>query len=207
MGRKLSSQMWLQRHVNDPYVHQAQKEGWRSRAIYKLKELDEKYKLIRPDSTVVDLGAAPGSWSQYASQRVGDHGKVFALDILPMDVIAGVDFLQGDFREEAVMAELLRRMNGAGADLVLSDMAPNMSGVKSADLARVMYLCELALDLAQKTLRPGGNFLVKVFQGVGSDEYLKMVRACFESATVRKPEASRDRSREIYLLARNYNPR
>lgn len=207
MGRTKSSQQWLQRHVNDPFVHQAVKEGWRSRAVFKLKELDEKYGLIKPGMNVVDLGAAPGSWSQYAMQKVGHHGRVFALDILPMDVIAGVDFLQGDFREESVMHELLGRMNGAMADLVLSDMAPNMSGVKAADLPRAMYLCELALDLAIQVLKPGGNFLIKVFQGEGSDDYLKAVRGMFTTVQVRKPDASRDRSREIYLLARNYNQR
>lgn len=205
MGRSKSSQQWLQRHVNDHYVHQAQKEGWRSRAVYKLKELDEKYGLIKPNMTVVDLGAAPGSWSQYAMQKVGHKGRIYAMDILPMDVIAGVDFLQGDFREEAVLADLLGRLNGASADLVLSDMAPNMSGVREADLPRALYLCELALELARQILKPGGNFLTKVFQGEGSDAYLKAVRACFATVQVRKPDASRDRSREVYLLARDYN--
>ncbi|MBI2379677.1 MAG: 23S rRNA (uridine(2552)-2'-O)-methyltransferase RlmE [Gammaproteobacteria bacterium] len=204
MARSKSSQQWLQRHINDPYVHQAQKEGWRSRAVYKLKELDEKYGLIKPGMTVVDLGAAPGSWSQWAIGQVGDKGHVYALDILPMDVIAGVDFLQGDFREESVMNDLLGRMHGARADLVLSDMAPNMSGVGAVDVTRAIYLCELALDLATQVLKPGGNFLAKVFQGPGSDEYLKAVRGQFASAAVKKPDASRDRSREIYLLARNY---
>lgn len=204
MARSKSSKQWLQRHINDPYVHQAQKEGWRSRAVYKLKELDEKYGLVKPGMTVVDLGAAPGSWSQWAIGKVGDKGRVFAMDILPMDVIAGVDFLQGDFREESVMNELLTRMNGASADLVLSDMAPNMSGVGAVDVTRAIYLCELALDLAVQVLRPGGNFLVKLFQGEGSDAYIKDVRSHFASVAVKKPDASRDRSREVYLLARNY---
>ncbi|MFC6439870.1 23S rRNA (uridine(2552)-2'-O)-methyltransferase RlmE [Bowmanella sp. JS7-9] len=199
-----SSKRWLQEHVNDPYVQKAKKQGLRSRAVFKIEEIQQKDKLIRPGMTVVDLGAAPGSWSQYAVNMVGDNGRVIACDILPMDSIAGVDFLQGDFREEMVLNALLERIGGKNVDVVMSDMAPNMSGTGAADQARSMYLVELALDMCRDVLKPNGSFVVKVFQGEGFDEYFKAVKDAFKVVKTRKPDSSRARSSEVYLVATGY---
>jgi 23S rRNA (uridine2552-2'-O)-methyltransferase len=202
MARTKSSHQWLQEHVNDPYVKQAQRDGYRSRASYKLLQLNEKDKLIRPGMLVVDLGSAPGGWSQVAARLVGEKGRVVATDILPMDPLANVEFVQGDFTDEAVLREILERLGGSQPDLIISDIAPNISGVDSADQASSMYLVELALDFARQALKPRGDFVAKVFQGAGSDAYLKDVRSSFDKVLVRKPAASRPRSREVYLVAR-----
>ncbi len=199
-----SSKRWLKEHFDDHYVQKAQKQGLRSRAVFKLEEMQQKDKLIKPGMTVVDLGAAPGGWSQLASDLVGSNGQVIACDILEMDPIAGVDFLQGDFREEAVLNALLNRIDGNNVDIVLSDMAPNMSGNNAADQARSMYLCELALDMCHQVLKPGGNFAIKVFQGEGFDEFLTALRQSFTTIKTRKPDSSRARSREVYLVACGY---
>ncbi len=199
-----SSKLWLKEHFDDHYVQEAQKRGLRSRAVFKLEELQKKDKLIKPGSTVVDLGAAPGGWSQYAVEQLGANGKVIACDILPMDSLAGVDFLQGDFREEAVLNALLDRINGKNVDLVLSDMAPNMSGNLSVDQPGSMYLVELALDMCHQVLKKNGSFAVKVFQGEGSEQFVKEVRNCFKSVKIRKPDSSRARSREVYIVATGY---
>lgn len=204
MARSRSSHRWLKEHFDDEFVRRAQAEGWRSRAVYKLQEINERDRLLKPGTTLVDLGAAPGGWSQYAARALGERGRVLALDILPMDVLAGVDFIQGDFREETVFAQLLATLAGTPVDLVISDMAPNTSGLKAVDQPKQMYLVELALDFARQTLRPGGDFLVKVFQGEGFDALLKDLRADFGSVATRKPKASRARSAELYLLARNF---
>lgn len=201
MSRSKSSAGWLREHFNDVYVKKAQADGVRSRAVYKLEELVDRDRLLKPGMTVVDLGAAPGGWSQLVRQRLGDQGKVFALDILPMQGIAGVDFLEGDFREESVLRALEARLEGQKVDLVLSDMAPNMSGVALADQIRAMDLAELALDFSRQWLKPGGAFLIKLFQGAGFDDYLRSLRADFSRVTMRKPKASRARSREVYALA------
>ena len=202
MARSKSSHRWLREHFSDPYVQQAQKEGYRSRAVYKLKEIQDKDQLLKPGMRVVDLGAAPGGWSQYAGDLIGDPGHVVALDILPMDALAGVTVLQADFTENEALDLLREALSGAPVDLVLSDMAPNISGMVAVDQPRAMYLAELALDFAREVLKPGGDFLVKVFQGEGFDEYLKVLRAEFTRVVTRKPKASRGRSREVYLLAR-----
>ncbi|MBD3584640.1 23S rRNA (uridine(2552)-2'-O)-methyltransferase RlmE [Salinimonas sp. HHU 13199] len=199
-----SSKRWLKEHFDDHYVQKAQKQGLRSRAVFKLEEMQQKDKLIKPGMTVVDLGAAPGGWSQLASDLVGSNGQVIACDILEMDPIAGVDFLQGDFRDEAVLNALLNRIDGNNVDIVLSDMAPNMSGNNAADQARSMYLCELALDMCHQVLKPGGNFAIKVFQGEGFDEFLTALRQSFTTIKTRKPDSSRARSREVYLVACGY---
>jgi len=204
VARSKSSQGWLKEHFDDPYVKMAQKDGYRSRASYKLLEIQEKDRILRPGNTVIDLGAAPGGWSQVTSRVLGDKGRLIASDILEMDSIPDVSFIQGDFTEESVLAQILEAVGNNPVDLVISDMAPNMSGVKMADQARSMYLCELALDLAGQVLRPGGDFLIKIFQGEGFDEYHKQVRAMFEKVQMRKPLSSRDRSREQYLLARGF---
>lgn len=204
MKRSKSSARWLNEHVNDEYVKLAQKLGYRSRAIFKLEELNERDRLLRPGMTVIDLGSAPGSWSQLAARIIGPKGKLIALDILPMDALADVAFLQGDFREEAVMEQLITMLEGRQVDLVMSDMAPNISGVKISDQARAMHLIELALDLATRVLRPGGDMVVKVFQGEGFDQFVRECRRHFASVAIRKPRASRPRSPEVYLLARNY---
>ncbi|MEO1750649.1 23S rRNA (uridine(2552)-2'-O)-methyltransferase RlmE [Thiofaba sp. EF100] len=203
MGRTVSSQRWLHEHFTDPYVQRAKQEGWRSRAVYKLIEMQERDRILRPGQVVVDLGAAPGGWSQYAAGVIGDQGRLFALDILPMDSFAGVDFIQGDFTEQAVFEQLLERLDGRTVDVVLSDMAPNMSGQDSVDQPRAMYLAELAADFAARVLGPQGVYLVKLFQGAGFDAYLRELRNQFASVTMRKPDASRSRSREVYALARN----
>ncbi len=201
MPRSKSSSRWLREHFDDVYVKKAQAEGVRSRAVYKLEELIERDRLLKPGITVVDLGAAPGGWSQLVRQRLGDTGKVVALDILPMQGIAGVDFLQGDFREADVLSQLEARLDNQKVDLVLSDMAPNMSGVALADQIRSMDLAELALDFSRQWLKPGGSFLIKLFQGTGFDDYLRSLRADFSRVSMRKPKASRARSREVYALA------
>ena len=206
MTRSKSSAGWLREHFNDEFVKKAQSEGLRSRAVYKLEELIERDRLLKPGITVVDLGAAPGSWSQLVRERLGDSGKVIALDILPMQGIVGVDFLQGDFREETVLRELEARLHGQSVDLVLSDLAPNMSGVGLADQIRAMALAELALDFSRQWLRPGGSFLIKLFQGAGFDDYLRGLRKEFTRVTMRKPKASRARSREVYALAVGRKP-
>lgn len=190
----------MQEHLNDAFVRQAQKDGYRARAAYKLIEIDDKDHLIKPGMAVVDLGSAPGSWSQVVAQRLKGQGKIIALDILPMVGIGGVDFIQGDFREDAVLAELEDRLNGQPIDLVISDMAPNISGISSVDQANATYLTELAVDFSLKWLKPNGNFLVKVFIGSGFEEIVKLMRESFEKVVTRKPKASRDRSSEVYLL-------
>lgn len=200
--RTRSSSRWLGEHESDHWVKKAREGGWRSRAVFKLEEIDAKDRLIRPGMTVVDLGAAPGGWSQYAARKLDGRGDVIALDILPMDRLPGVDFIQGDFTEDETLSTLLQRLEDRKVDLVISDMAPNISGVKAVDQPAAMYLAELALDLARQVLRPGGDLLVKVFQGEGIDGYRDELKAGFDKLITRKPEASRDRSRELYLLAR-----
>ncbi len=204
MVRSKSSSRWLREHFDDPYVKRAQAEGLRSRAAYKLDELIERDRLLRPGMTVVDLGAAPGGWSQVVRQRLGDSGRLLALDILPMQGIAGVEFIEGDFREAEVLARLEVLLDGARADLVLSDMAPNITGVASVDQARAMHLAELAADFCRGRLRPGGALLIKLFQGAGFDDYVRDLRRDFARVTMRKPKASRARSREVYALATGF---
>ncbi|GAA0851434.1 23S rRNA (uridine(2552)-2'-O)-methyltransferase RlmE [Marinobacter szutsaonensis] len=204
MARSKSSQQWLDEHVNDVYVKRAQADGYRSRASYKLLELIEKDKLVRPGMVTMDLGSAPGGWSQVLATRVGAKGRVIASDILPMDAIAGVDFIQGDFTEDEVFDDIMATLDNAPVDLVVSDMAPNISGINVADQAASMYLVELALDMARQVLKPGGCFVAKVFQGVGYDEYLKDVRSSFSKVLIRKPDASRARSREVYVVAKGF---
>ena len=200
--RSASSGAWLREHFDDPYVKQAQREGYRSRACYKLLEIQEKDRLIRPGMTILDLGSAPGGWSQVAVRLVGDRGRVIASDILPMDSLAGVEFVQGDFTEEAVFEALLARIGGQAVDLVISDMAPNMSGMNAVDQPRSMHLVELALDMALRVLRPGGDFLSKAFHGEGFETFYRDLKASFQTAVTRKPKASRPRSREVYVLGK-----
>lgn len=202
MPRTKSSRRWLKEHFDDEFVKRAQQEGYRSRAVYKLQEIQEKDRVLRPGMTVVDLGAAPGGWTQYAAELAGRKGRVVASDILPMDPIPGVTILEGDFREAGVLEQLLTLIGEGGADLVMSDMAPNMSGMDAVDQPRAMYLAELAADLARTILKPGGDFLVKLFQGAGFDEYVRMLRSEFDKVSIRKPRASRPRSREVYAVAR-----
>ncbi len=204
--RSKTSGKWLKEHFDDPYVKRAQQEGWRSRAVYKLQEIDEKDRLLRRGMTVVDLGASPGSWSEWVARKVQPGGRVIALDVLPMDALADVTFIQGDFREEAVLEQLLAAIGENPVDLVLSDMAPNLSGMKAVDQPRAMYLAELSLDLAERVLRPGGDLLIKAFTGEGLDEFKRQLRGRFGRLLVRKPAASRPRSPEIYLLARDFRP-
>jgi len=204
MARTKTSKKWLDEHVNDPYVKKAQIDGYRSRASYKLIEINEKDKLIRPGSVVMDLGSAPGGWSQVVAPWVGDSGRVIASDILPMDGIVGVTFIQGDFTEEAVYNQILSELNGEKVDVVVSDMAPNLSGVNTTDQYSSIYLVELALDMARNVLKPGGSFCAKVFQGVGYEEYAKDVRSSFDKVLVRKPAASRPRSREVYIVGKGF---
>lgn len=200
MKRTRTSKGWMQEHVNDEFVKRAQRDGYRARAAYKLMEIDDKDHLIKPGMTIVDLGSTPGSWSQVAVQRLKGQGKVIALDILDMQGIAGVDFIQGDFREQEVLDQLESRLQGKLVDLVIADMAPNISGISSVDQANAAYLTELALDFSLKWLKPGGNFLVKVFVGSGFEEIVRNMREGFEKVATRKPKASRDRSSEVYLL-------
>ena len=194
----------MKEHFDDQYVQKAQKRGLRSRAVFKIDEIQQRDKILRPGQTVVDLGAAPGGWSQYVADLQDGNGEVIACDILEMDPIAGVDFLQGDFREEPVLNALLTRIGGAKVDVLLSDMAPNFSGTDAVDQPRSMYLVELALEMCAQVLKPGGSFVVKVFHGEGSDVFLKSVRQAFTSVKVRKPDSSRARSREVYLVATGY---
>lgn len=201
MARSKSSSRWLREHFEDEYVKRAQSEGWRSRAAFKLDELLERDRLLKPGMTVVDLGAAPGGWSQLVRARLADRGRIIALDILPMQGIGGVEFIEGDFREASVLEQLEDALGGDKVDLVLSDMAPNMSGVAVADQARAMHLAELALEFSREWLKPGGAFLIKLFQGAGFDAYLRDLRADFGRVTMRKPKASRARSSEVYALA------
>ena len=199
-----SSGRWMKEHMDDQYVKRSKEDGYRSRASYKLIALSEKDDLIKPGMTVVDLGAAPGGWSQIAMQLVGDHGRVVASDILPMDPLAGVDFVQGDFTEEEVLNEILQVLGDSPVDLVISDMAPNMSGMQAIDQPAAMYLVELALDMARQVLKPKGNFVAKVFQGEGFDAYVKDLRSSFDKVVTRKPDASRARSREVYLVGKGF---
>jgi 23S rRNA (uridine2552-2'-O)-methyltransferase len=217
--KRSSSKSWLKEHRDDPYVQRAQREGYRSRACYKLLELQEKDRLIRPGMTVIDLGSAPGGWSQVAVEQVGHNGRVIASDILAMDSLAGVEFIQGDFTEEAVFEQILAAIGDSPVDLVISDMAPNMSGMNAVDQPRSMYLVELALDMARRVLAPGGSFVAKVFQGEGFDELIRDARGSFDKVfdelirdargsfdkvLTRKPKASRPRSREVYLVAKGF---
>lgn len=204
MARSKSSKRWLKEHFDDQWVKKAQQDGWRSRAAFKLLEIQEKDKILKPGMKVIDLGAAPGGWSQVASKILAENGRVIATDILPMDVLEDVEFVQGDFTEEAVLDEILKLIEGEAFDLVISDMAPNMSGMKSVDQPRSMYLAELALDLAVKVLKPNGAFLTKVFQGEGIEEYRAALQSHFKVLKSRKPEASRSRSNEVYLLAQGF---
>ena len=204
MARSKSSKQWLKEHFEDEYVRQSKKSGLRSRASFKLLEIQEKDKIFKGGMTVVDLGAAPGGWSQIAAKLVGKSGKVIASDILPMDALQGVEFVQGDFTEDLILHKLLLMLPKEGADLVISDMAPNMTGLKVVDQSKLMNLAELALDLARSVLKPGAYLLVKVFHGEGLEKYKSDLRSSFESVIVRKPNASRARSSEIYLLARGF---
>ncbi|HVE44029.1 MAG TPA: 23S rRNA (uridine(2552)-2'-O)-methyltransferase RlmE [Gammaproteobacteria bacterium] len=200
--RSRSSRRWLKEHFADPYVQQAQQAGYRSRAVYKLLEIDQRDRLFKPGMRVVDLGAAPGGWCQVVCQRVKPGGQVFALDVLEMEPIPGVSFIQGDFKDEAVLEQLKTQLSGQQIDWVLSDMAPNMSGHKGVDIVRSIYLAELALDFALKVLSPTGGLLVKAFQGEGYEALLREIKNNFKKVVLRKPKASRERSREIYILAR-----
>lgn len=202
--RSNSSARWLAEHENDPYVQEARRLGYRSRAVFKLKEVQEKDRILKPGQVVVDLGAAPGGWSQWARPLLGSKGRLCALDILPMDEVPNVDFICGDFREAAVLAQFEALVGTQAVDVVLSDMSPNLSGIDVADAAASLYLCELALEFAQNHLKSKGAFIVKVFQGEGFDGFLKAVRQAFESVAIRKPKASRPRSREVYLVARGF---
>lgn len=204
MTRSKSSHRWLQEHFKDPYVKRAQQQGYRSRAAYKLLELQQRDKLIKPGMTVIDLGASPGGWCQVVRQFVGDNGRVIALDILPMTPITGVLFIQGDFREPEINNQLLHEIGTDRADLVISDMSPNISGMASVDQPRMVYLAELTLEMAKQVLKPGGSLLLKIFQGSGFDEFLRVLKQNFKSVIIRKPDASRARSSEVYLLAKNY---
>ncbi|MCT7358032.1 23S rRNA (uridine(2552)-2'-O)-methyltransferase RlmE [Thalassolituus pacificus] len=204
MARSKTSADWLKEHVDDIYVQKAQQDGYRTRASYKLIELDEKDQLIKPGMTIIDLGSAPGGWSQVVGRKLNGKGVVIASDILPMDPIADVEFIQGDFTEESVFNELMAIVDGRPVDLVISDMAPNMSGVPSIDQPGSMYLVELALDMARQVLRPNGQFVAKVFQGDGFDEYVKDVRQSFTKVLIRKPKASRPRSREVYVVGKGF---
>ena len=204
MARSKTSQRWLKEHFNDIFVQKAQQEGYRSRAVYKLMEIQEKDRLIRPGMVVVELGAAPGGWSQYVAQCLGGRGRMIALDILPMDALPDVTFIQGDFREQEVLDALYAELGDSAVNLVISDMAPNTSGVRSVDQAKSMYLVELALDFAQSRLATGGDFLTKIFHGPGFDTLLRSLKSQFLTVQTRKPEASRARSQETYLLARGF---
>ena len=200
-----SSGSWRDRQERDPFVQRARREGWRSCAVFKLEQIVTKERLLRPGMVCVDLGSAPGGWSQYVTQQLDGNARIVAVDILPMDALPDVEFIQGDFREDDVYEKLLERVGEAGADLVMSDMAPNITGTKAVDQPRSMYLVELALDMARRVLKPGGSFVCKVFQGEGFDEFVKDARNSFERVRVFKPEASRAGSREVYLVARNFS--
>ena len=202
MKRTRTSKAWMREHINDPYVQLAKKDGWRSRAAFKLMEIDDKDKLLKRGEVAVDLGATPGGWSQVAAKRVGESGMVFALDLLEMEPIHGVDFIQGDFREDDVLQKLKEKLGDRRVGLVMSDMAPNMSGVPLVDQARIMYLAELGLEFCKEHLKPEGAFLVKVYQGADYENFFRAMREVFKTVVVRKPDASRDRSAELYLLGR-----
>lgn len=204
MAVKRSSGSWMERQERDPYVQMARRDGWRSRAVYKLEQIDKKERILRPDMLCVDLGSAPGSWSQYVSERLKDRVRIIALDLLPMDYLSSVEFIQGDFTDDAIFNRLLEVLCESKVDLVMSDMAPNISGTKAVDQPRSMLLVELALDLACKVLRPKGDFVCKMFQGQGSDGLIRQARESFERVKVMKPKASRAGSSEVYLVARNY---
>jgi 23S rRNA (uridine2552-2'-O)-methyltransferase len=204
MAKSKSSKKWLKEHFDDEYVQKAQKEGYRSRAIYKLIEIQKKDKILKAGMTVIDLGAAPGGWTEYAVKQLGKKGRMIALDILPMEPISGAQIIQGDFREDDVLETLLSAIGDDRADLVFSDMAPNISGMEVVDIPRAYYLAELTLDLAQRVLKPGGGMLVKLFQGDGFDAYHKALKQSFSRVVMRKPKASRARSREIYALATGF---
>jgi 23S rRNA (uridine2552-2'-O)-methyltransferase len=202
--RSKSSARWLTEHHNDEYVQRAQKEGWRSRAVFKLQQIQEAERLIKPGMRCVDLGAAPGGWSQYAARIIGAKGRIVATDILPMEGIAGVEFVQGDFREPDILQQVLQSLGADKVDLVLSDMAPNMAGIDAVDQPRSMYLAELAMEFADRVLAPGGDVLVKLFQGAGFDDFMRNARAKYARVVTKKPKASRSRSPEVYLLARKF---
>lgn len=206
MAKSKSSRRWLDRHVKDPYVQRAQRDGYRSRAAYKLLEIQEKDRLIEPGMRIVDLGAAPGSWSQIALRLSGARGCVIALDILPMAALTGVTVLEGDFREDSVLSQLEETLDGKPLDLVLSDMAPNITGMAVVDQARGMYLAELALEFSREHLKPGGSLVVKTFQGEGFDNYLRTLRERFARVVTRKPKSSRSESREVFLVAKGFHP-
>jgi 23S rRNA (uridine2552-2'-O)-methyltransferase len=199
-----SGRSWRERQEHDPYVQQARRDGWRSRAVYKLEEIDKRERLFRPDMTIVDLGAAPGSWSQYVSKKLGGRAQIIAIDLLPMDSLPGLEFIQGDFTDDAVLNSLQLRVGERKIDLVMSDMAPNISGNRAIDQPRAMLLAELSLDFARQVLGSRGSFVCKLFQGAGIDPFLATARNCFERVKVNKPKASRAGSREVYLVARNY---
>jgi 23S rRNA (uridine2552-2'-O)-methyltransferase len=204
MARTKSSNEWLRRHVNDPFVKQAQVDGYRSRSAYKLIELNEKDRLIKPGMRIMDLGSAPGGWSQVAGKLVGRKGRVLATDILPMDPVVNTDFIQGDFTDEKIIDQLLAWLGGEKFDLIISDIAPNITGIDSADQAGSMHFLDLALDTVNKTLKPGASFAAKMFQGSGSDQYVKDLRKSFEKVVIRKPAASRAQSREVYIVAKGF---
>jgi 23S rRNA (uridine2552-2'-O)-methyltransferase len=205
MARSKSSHRWLRSHFDDEYVKRAQREGYRSRAVYKLDEIQQKDRLLKPGMAIVDLGAAPGGWSQYAAKVLLGRGRIIAMDILPMDPLDGVEFVQGDFREDEVLDLLMEKLGSDRVDLVMSDMAPNISGMEAVDQPRSMYLAELAIDFAGQVLREGGDLLFKAFQGEGFDAMVKTLREQYRLVRVRKPKASRPRSREVYVLARHFN--
>ncbi|MDX1698424.1 MAG: 23S rRNA (uridine(2552)-2'-O)-methyltransferase RlmE [Thiohalobacterales bacterium] len=204
MARSKSSHRWLRSHFDDEFVKRAQREGYRSRAVYKLDEIQHKDRILKPGMTIVDLGAAPGGWSQYAARVLRGQGSIIAMDILPMEPLDGVEFLQGDFREDEVLGALMEKIDDRAIDLVMSDMAPNISGMEAVDQPRSMYLAELAVDFAAQVLREGGDLLFKAFQGEGFDDLVKLLRGQYRQVRIRKPKASRPRSREVYVLARHY---
>ena len=203
-GPRGSGRSWRDRQERDPYVQQARRDGWRSRAVYKLEQIDQKERLLKPGMVCVDVGAAPGSWSQYVTRKLKGTARIIAVDLLPMDALPNVEFIQGDFQEESVLAQMLEAIGGDGVDLVMSDIAPNISGTRAVDQPRSMYLVELALDLARRVLKKKGSFVCKVFHGEGFDAFLVDARRSFERVRVMKPKASRAGSREVYLVARNY---
>jgi 23S rRNA (uridine2552-2'-O)-methyltransferase len=200
-----SSRSWRDRQERDPYVQRARKEGWRSRAVFKLEQIDQKERLLKRDMVCVDLGSAPGGWSQYVTAKLDGRARIVAVDLLPMDALPEVEFIQGDFREDDIFEALLAAVGEDGADLVMSDMAPNITGTRVVDQPRSMYLAELALDMARRVLKPGGSFCCKLFQGEGFDEFVRDARNSFERVRVSKPKASRPGSREVYLVARNFS--
>ncbi len=204
MARSKSSHRWLRSHFDDEFVKRAQREGFRSRAVYKLDEIQHKDRILKPGMTIVDLGAAPGGWSQYAARVLRGQGHIIAMDILPMEPLDGVEFVQGDFREDEVLEALMEKIDDRAIDLVMSDMAPNISGMEAVDQPRSMYLAELAVDFAAQVLREGGDLLFKAFQGEGFDDLVKLLRGQYREVRIRKPKASRPRSREVYVLARHY---